>query len=1597
MAVTLEGVYRLIDRASPTLRSIERRAQAADRALNRLGRTMDRMTARQTVANLDKLGGSMSKLEGNTNRVERVMARTGATAKSTNRELEGTSRTTRKITSDMGGLERAMRKVLIIGGGLGKVLAPARFALIAVAIRPLIGVVQALGAGAIALVQQVGQATGALVPMIARLGDVAGAGAAAATVLISVKAAALVTKFAMNGVSQAINGNVAAFKKLTPQAKAFVNEMRKLRPIMNTIRQSAQGGLFGGLRQGIQTARRNGAFQFANTAAGGMGRAVGGVASRAATQLTNPAVLNDLTRLSGTADFVITRLGGSVINLAQAFIGVLTAAQPLTRWLVTTIQHWSKYLVQQVQIGRETGRLQAYFQRTRTTLTELGHAARDFGMGFLNIMHVARGQSGQFGAGLDHIAKTFRDWTANFNNQARIALWFQRAQASAKRLASILGDVLRIFGGLGRAAQGLGRSMTGGMDRTLSRWATWINSFKGQSVLTQWFASARGTLSALWRLLSDISGAFFRLGQGGGGATGLINAIDKLVPDLERVLRSISTNIGPGLIGTVQQLLHLLSTIVSGSGSPLGMMLNLTNNILTGINSILDRFHAVRTAVVIAFTVISGSILLNKLLAIAGGVENIKRKWLGVKVATDASTLAVEKNAAVVAAESRMIPGGVSTRTGNAVGFGGASNAVKAENAAKGLGTAEKIALAGGGAAVLGRFGRVGALASRAKGLLKIGRFGGGLASIAAPIAVGMGTQYAQGRGWMGGRTASNVNNVVQMAATGALVGSVVPGVGTVAGALAGGGAGLAMNAFSGGGGGLTPEQRYMASLNSTLTTRGFQPGQPQGGARNLTEANNYQRLLDQSRNRLLADRARAAPYSALSRARAAQLQAQGFGGRISQAANLDKQIALNRVLRGESIKRLGVERSIEKAQKAQADALRTASRIRTSQNIAAGLTTSFGQAYNVYRGHGMTAEQATTRVANDALKRSHSLRAAGRQTLLSGIHEWLVEQAKLHPALNRELAKFDTGMKKAMGQVGRTVVTSGKSVLQATVPQWIAIKNSMTTPLEKALQEMNPKFTALQNRAKAVLIGLGYSAPKADAIIRSMEGGAPGPTASSFGKPATTVARGFQFSSIKGFAGGGRIPGHGRSDTVAVAPGAMAAPGELIVNRHTESKADKVLRMAGTSLAGLVAGETKRHSDILPDTSMFALGGRLSAAISEANRISGLRSKYQFGGGHSTPAPGTPPWDCSSSTSRVLQAAGYNIPTMVASQYMKWGKPGPGPIGIAANPGHVYMMLNGRAWGTSYGNPGGGPGWIRGGGWRPGFVQRHAPNAGGGGARGGNTMGQGMGGTLPLQGLLPYADLFGGGSGFPLAASLRTGHIVAAGLQGKINTAIRKRNARAGGTRTAGGGGMVSGGGTPSQNEILARSMMMAAGWPAAQWPSLKNLWTRESSFRTDATGSATPLGHAYGIPQSLPGNKMATAGADWKTNPRTQIKWGLGYIRQRYGSPSAAWAHSEAMNPHWYARGGRTPDWGGWHAGGLDRTFDRPTMIGVGEKGQERVTVTPSRAGGGHGNITVGDIHVTIAGGTNASAADIRREMDHWAEDFARLLERQSTGEGA
>jgi len=129
------------------------------------------------------------------------------------------------------------------------------------------------------------------------------------------------------------------------------------------------------------------------------------------------------------------------------------------------------------------------------------------------------------------------------------------------------------------------------------------------------------------------------------------------------------------------------------------------------------------------------------------------------------------------------------------------------------------------------------------------------------------------------------------------------------------------------------------------------------------------------------------------------------------------------------------------------------------------------------------------------------------------------------------------------------------------------------------------------------------------------------------------------------------------------------------------------------------------------------------------------------------------------------------------------------------------------------------------------------------------------------------------------------------------------------GGSKSSGKGGATGGNaptpgsGSAASNAALGKRLVASAGWTGQQWTDFNNIVMAESGWQTEihnGGGFGYVPGLAYGIPQALPGSKMASAGSDWQTNPATQIRWMIGYIRSVYGTPSNAWAFHLAHG--WY-----------------------------------------------------------------------------------------------
>lgn len=173
---------------------------------------------------------------------------------------------------------------------------------------------------------------------------------------------------------------------------------------------------------------------------------------------------------------------------------------------------------------------------------------------------------------------------------------------------------------------------------------------------------------------------------------------------------------------------------------------------------------------------------------------------------------------------------------------------------------------------------------------------------------------------------------------------------------------------------------------------------------------------------------------------------------------------------------------------------------------------------------------------------------------------------------------------------------------------------------------------------------------------------------------------------------------------------------------------------------------------------------------------------------------------------------------------------------------------------------------------------------------------------------------------------------------------------------------------GVPAEGPVqdYAKRLLAAYGW-ASQWFAFNDIVMRESGWRVNAQN---PSG-AYGIPQALPGDKMASAGADWRTNPYTQLRWMMGYLRSRWGSPDAADANERAN--HWYDQGGWLPPGGSmsWNQTRRREAVLTPAQseafIAVGEAARLFAR--------GTGNIGTGslmrDVYLTLPEGTTVAQA--------------------------
>lgn len=587
------------------------------------------------------------------------------------------------------------------------------------------------------------------------------------------------------------------------------------------------------------------------------------------------------------------------------------------------------------------------------------------------------------------------------------------------------------------------------------------------------------------------------------------------------------------------------------------------------------------------------------------------------------------------------------------------------------------------------------------------------------------------------------------------------------------------------------------------------------------------------------------------------------------------------------------------------------------------------GKAFNI-RSRNVGPEQAMEASVGEALKTLRGMRPAGAKILGENTLAWAREQARANPALLGQVHRLEREIKRSFSRTGQHVAIVNGRILTGSRKEWDDISTAISSRAEEARQEASDSFTALQRQAVGSLTSMGFNRGQARRIVQDMEhGGKRGRQAKHYTQNAAQ-ARGPGPRTPQGLNAPGRyralggkayrLPGRGLHDTVQMADGGLGAPGEMVIARHTEQRLNRKLLNSRepTTVGREVGRETREHSKPFraeprapggrrrrPYTDTYSLGGslfgRAAAGAVDLMGASPSLAPYALIGRRFglRVSSGARPGSITSSGNVSLHSSGDALD-------LSNGTATPGELRYARYMAQHYgrgldeLIHTPLGFGIKNGQRV--PPYATADHYDHVHVGDRTPS---GGARGlaGGVGGGGLAGRIRLR---PLRSRLGG---VPGALSTRAGEIHAAGLERRLNRWLG-RQAGAGMGDLAG----FTGGGSAAANMRLGRRMMLAAGWGPQEWAALRALWMGESGWSSSVVNSSSG---ATGIPQALPGSKMASAGRDWRTNPATQIRWGLGYIRGRYGSPSGAYHAWLSRSPHWYATGGRLGGQRG--AGGL------------------------------------------------------------------------------
>lgn len=1449
MAASVEGTFILLDRASGPARRIKGELRELELQAQRTGKAMD-----------DSIG---------TPRQLRTMDQTERELRAVRTSATGVSGEMRELGQQSTHAERRVRS-------LGSAVRTAGITL--AAFGKIVNVLKwpALIAGAGAATQAIAGLGGAAVAAMPALTDLGGAAIGLVPIYVGLGAAVGTTALAMGGLKEAAGGNREALKRLTPEARAFLEVLKQQRRMVTGIRRESQRGLFPGLTDALSLAPR--AQHTMRKIARQQGEAVGDLAWSGAQKFTDPQVLRQMETLSAQSSRAFGGAARGGMDLAIALVEVTTAAEPFTDWMTNAIEDMAELVREEARVGRQTGELEAYFDRTRRRLQQFGRIGEDVFHTVGNVMDSARDAGDDLWRSIERGADRMEKWTGSTEGQLEMRRFFEEIKPVAKETAGLVGD---------------------------------------------------------------IAGAFIEIGRSQGGAA-MLRELRGAVPEITDAVSELTGGFGPTMVRTLTDVIELLAEL-AGHGGPLRLMAETLGLAARATTDLVDALGPLGDALILGL----GASMLMRRIRLLG---DLKDAIVGVGRASKSAAPAVA------------VPGGV---TGGGVPVAGGAGGAARGGAVMPMG----VVMPAGGGGAAGAVPR-GVAMSPGGVILPAG---GPAARAAVPAATGGQSLAARGRaglargyGWA--RTPGSARAFGGGAAR--MGGPTLLLMGLMQGAATQGDFAQRAQGFGSG------------------VTLGMIP-RPIAGDEKAQAGGAWAQKIIGARTGDLDENTRAGQQEAIRRLEGIRPRAMDSFDQGEKDAGTAEQ-----VLKQELTIRRRVLRDQLKAERQE-----------VKDHVvkeANALTVDFGKAFDI-RAQRVGPVKAMDKTVDNVLERMHRMKPAGVKVVGENMLAWARQQAKGNPKMEAEVEELERGIVRRYRAMGRRVEIVNGRILTGTKSEWKNIRTALTTETEKARQEATSDFTAIQRQAIGSLKAMGFSGPRAEALMKGMEaGGARGKKAeadiaSPGGRSSLVDPIGTAAHPTKKRARGGPIPGMGRQDTVHLGAGHFGAPNEWIVNDHSRRDINALLAEKGLSLEKIVSGEYKRHSDPpgsrprrgktphdVPAFLMHAKGGIVPvpgfpgemAATSILDEIAyytstyGLRLTDAYGQGHQSPGHtryGTAadlagPDKSMDRAVQALVAAGYK--TLYDGRFgsIKW--PGHGPSNVAGGNAHIHVEFGGKS------------------GLAPDIM----------GTVGGAMVAGGMAQQMPEL-KAPGTNL----GGAPGALVKRSNEVLAKGLTQQVNDRLT----------ALGGVGMPTGAGgaAPSGQvrEWLTQALQITGHYSEANLNALYSRAMQESGGNPNAINrwdSNAKAGHpSQGLLQTIPGTFNAYRDPSVPggiTDPIANAVAAIRYMFGRYG-------HIVGANGRGYTFGGALPvmggdggsiaDWGGWNALGADRVVKRPTLFGAGERGPERVQITPAggRRGGGRqvtATIERGAV-VVHAGGADADA--VGRIVESKLEQFADMIEEE------